>query len=664
VSFRRRLAVLMTCLVVTGLVATSAHGAPPAFRSVSSAATSGPSSSLTIASPSGVLPGDLMLAALDIRVPAGAAITAPAGWALVRRDNNDPVYASLSQALYYRVADGSEPSDYTWRWTFSRGVGAAGGIVAYSGVDRLTPIDAHGGRLSSYSRRVVAPSVTTTAADDLVVALFGHDGAKTTTSPGGTIERWDSVASGRISAARSKAADFVAPAPGPTGDKVAVTSGKGSSSAIGQLVALRPEVAKAPFAPINIAPPSAEGIPIEGQILTVNPGFWWSPEPPTYTYQWRRCNASGGYCGNIYGATWQTYQLTSADVGSTLRIVVTATNTGGSTSATSAPTAVIEPPSPPPPPPPPPLPPPPPPPPPSPPNGRWWSADSPWNTPLSGQETIDSARTSYLQGLGNYQISWKRWGVAFYEAPAGTPRYNVRAQEGLTLPNVPIPANVYPADGSDGHLSILDTTNGCLYDFWRAGRVGGDGSLFDYSDPRGSYVQRYKIFEESGFKQGATTRGSSDSSVGGIITSQELAAGEIPHGIAMLVPEAEADNGRPYLPSYTSDGSGPAGTLPESAHVRVDPAWDPAGLPAWQQAIVRALQTYGGYVIDRGGRDMPAIDNTHSGYGPPYPWGTETYPQLDVSITQHMQVLSLGATRTETYDPIMNHPCGNFTSSP
>jgi hypothetical protein len=29
-----------------------------------------------------------------------------------------------------------------------------------------------------------------------------------------------------------------------------------------------------------------------------------------------------------------------------------------------------------------------------------------------------------------------------------------------------------------------------------------------------------------------------------------------------------------------------------------------------------------------------------------------------------MQVLSLGATRRETYDPIMQHSCGNFTTTP
>jgi hypothetical protein len=305
--------------------------------------------------------------------------------------------------------------------------------------------------------------------------------------------------------------------------------------------------------------------------------------------------------------------------------------------------------------------------------GRWWSSSSPWNTPLNGSETIDVARTKYLVGLGNYQIVWKSYGVAFYQAPAGTPRYTVRyTARGLYLHDVPIPASVYPADGSDAHLSILDTdpnspTSGCVFDFLHAGTVGGSGTGFDYADPRGEYLQRERLFEETGFIQGASTRGSSNANLGGILTSQELAAGQINHALALYVPEAEADNGHPYLPSYTSDG-GPLNTgsprIPESARIRVDPSWTPSGLPDWQQTIVRALQTYGGYVIDQGGRNIAAIDNTHSGYGPAYPWGTEDFPQLDGSITKHMEVLSLGETVTETYDPIMEHPCGNFTTNP
>jgi hypothetical protein len=261
--------------------------------------------------------------------------------------------------------------------------------------------------------------------------------------------------------------------------------------------------------------------------------------------------------------------------------------------------------------------------------------------------------------------------VALYQVTdPSTPRYTVRyTAQRLSLSGVPIPPNVYPAEGSDAHLSLLDNipgspTQGCVFDFTHAGTVGGSGTAFDYSDPRGEYVQRERIFAESGFVRGASTRGSSAANLGGVLTSQELAAGQINHAIAMYVPTAQADNGRPVLPSYTSDGTSGTSLLPEGARVRVDPAWNASGLPAWQQTLVRALQTYGGYFIDQGGRDIPAIDNSHSGYGPLYPWGTETYPQLGLSITQHMQVLTPGPTSIETYDPIMTHPCGNFTPSP
>jgi hypothetical protein len=52
-------------------------------------------------------------------------------------------------------------------------------------------------------------------------------------------------------------------------------------------------------------------------------------------YQWQDCTAAGVQCFNI-PATSSTYTLTAADVGSTIRVVVTATNAAGSTSADSA----------------------------------------------------------------------------------------------------------------------------------------------------------------------------------------------------------------------------------------------------------------------------------------------------------------------------------------
>ncbi len=70
-------------------------------------------------------------------------------------------------------------------------------------------------------------------------------------------------------------------------------------------------------------------------------GAWLGTEPITYAYQWQRCNATGEECASIEGATSATYNLAKADVGSTIRVSVTASNEPGNTSATSPQTETI-----------------------------------------------------------------------------------------------------------------------------------------------------------------------------------------------------------------------------------------------------------------------------------------------------------------------------------
>jgi len=95
------------------------------------------------------------------------------------------------------------------------------------------------------------------------------------------------------------------------------------------------------YAPTNTVAPTISGTPQSGQTLTASPGTWTSASSVTYAYQWQRCNSSGASCISVAGATAQTYAVTTADVGTTLRVVVTATNTDGSSIANSAATAVV-----------------------------------------------------------------------------------------------------------------------------------------------------------------------------------------------------------------------------------------------------------------------------------------------------------------------------------
>lgn len=93
--------------------------------------------------------------------------------------------------------------------------------------------------------------------------------------------------------------------------------------------------------PANTALPTISGSDLQGQTLTTSNGSW-TNSPTGYQYQWSRCNASGASCVQISGAMSHSYLLVAADVGSTLRASVTATNGVGSNTATSAQTALVQ----------------------------------------------------------------------------------------------------------------------------------------------------------------------------------------------------------------------------------------------------------------------------------------------------------------------------------
>ena len=86
--------------------------------------------------------------------------------------------------------------------------------------------------------------------------------------------------------------------------------------------------------------PSITGTLVAGQTLTTDPGQWAGPTQ-SFAYQWTRCNSSGAACSPITQAVAATYRLQATDVGSTIRVVVTASNKIGSTLATSDVTRVV-----------------------------------------------------------------------------------------------------------------------------------------------------------------------------------------------------------------------------------------------------------------------------------------------------------------------------------
>ncbi len=93
--------------------------------------------------------------------------------------------------------------------------------------------------------------------------------------------------------------------------------------------------------PANTSLPVITGSPYVGQTLAVSTGTWTGITPMTFTYQWKRCNSSGGSCSKIAGSTAATRLLVAADNGKRLKVAVTARNSAGSKTATTAATAVV-----------------------------------------------------------------------------------------------------------------------------------------------------------------------------------------------------------------------------------------------------------------------------------------------------------------------------------
>jgi hypothetical protein len=99
--------------------------------------------------------------------------------------------------------------------------------------------------------------------------------------------------------------------------------------------------ARSTATPANVSPPTISGAAVAGETLTASPGSWTGTAPLSYAFAWRRCDDAGASCSPIAGATGQTYVAATDDIGSTLRVDVTATNAEGSASALSAQTAVV-----------------------------------------------------------------------------------------------------------------------------------------------------------------------------------------------------------------------------------------------------------------------------------------------------------------------------------
>ncbi|MCP9485244.1 MAG: hypothetical protein MSC30_05260 [Gaiellaceae bacterium MAG52_C11] len=285
----------------------------------------------SIPAPSGSGAGDLLLAWV-VTDTAHTIAAAPTGWTQVGSTQADGTDSSLS--VFSRLLQAGDPS--SWTGSFPSVEAGIVGVVGYRGADPTTPIELIGQRSAGYSSTSTTATIAPGGNGRLLVTLYGADpgtGSRSgtpDTNPAAT-ERID-VGNGTLGYVYAQ--DHLQTTAAPISLDVTWNGGESSANFILALSA----TAGAPSAPVNSSPPVVSGTAQQGQTLTATTGIWSGTAPISFTYRWQRCNPD---CVDVAGATASSYPVVAADVGASLRVGVTGTNSVGSSEAFSAQTATV-----------------------------------------------------------------------------------------------------------------------------------------------------------------------------------------------------------------------------------------------------------------------------------------------------------------------------------
>lgn len=207
----------------------------------------GSGKSLVIPAPTTRTSGDVMVAQLTFSGGTNAVITAPAGWTLIRRDNNSTY---VSSAIYYHVVVTNEPDAYIWTFTTVEAI--SGGIADFSGVNTSMPVDVTSGNTGT-GALMSAATVSTNTPSDMVLFFGASNNVATITAPSGMTTNW------RVSSTSTTSyfAEAVSTVQGETGIKTATITKGTSVYTVSQLIALLPKTNAPTVTPTPIANPTA-----------------------------------------------------------------------------------------------------------------------------------------------------------------------------------------------------------------------------------------------------------------------------------------------------------------------------------------------------------------------------------------------------------------------
>lgn len=239
-----------------------------------------------------------------------------------------------------------------------------------------------------------------------------------------------------------------------------------------------------------------------------------------------------------------------------------------------------------------------------------FSPDSVWNAPLAPDTPIASNSSALVADLvrqvGAYGswVNTTQYSVPVYRVASTQARVRVAldaprstANDALAdaLRNVPLPAGALPADGGDAHAVVWERDSDGMWEFWGLRKLydgwhtSWGGRIAPVSTSNGVLPWPY----------GATATGLALH--GGLMLPSEVQAGNIPHALALAVPEEAASVF--VAPANRTDGTVVGGGIPAGTRFRLPASVDvrSLGLP-WAAAVMaQAAQRYGIVVRDKGG---------------------------------------------------------------
>ena len=308
-----------------------------------------------------------------------------------------------------------------------------------------------------------------------------------------------------------------------------------------------------------------------------------------------------------------------------------------------------------------------------------FAPDSFWYTPIPNDAPLNENSANLVQEFlrqkksyyGTVTINTKNYASPIYYVDANIKPVPVTQwdcqHKGFTdkslaeqFSQVPIPDNALPAGGTDGEMSIYQQSTDTLWEFWKAKKVEGQwqacwgGRMQNASKNAGVFDKYYG------------TTATSLPFIGGQITAEELARGEIKHVMGISLVDLESYKIFSW-PAHRSDGSNPKhadNRIPEGTRFRLDPTVnvDALNMHPIGKIIAKAAQKYGFVVWDRAGaislRAQNPISYTLLGQSNPYDAlfaGAKSYEILKGFPWDRLQFLPLNYNKPQSEKHFEKH---------